>query len=142
MSLIKWNNRFRPTISSLVDDWFNDDLFKPVKSEWMPAANVKETDDAFMLEVAAPGMEKEDFSIKLEKGVLTVKAEKSKEIDEKEDEYTRKEFSYKSFSRSFWIPENTEEDKIEASYDKGVLTVMIPKTEEIVEASGTTIEIQ
>lgn len=142
MSLIKWNNGFRPTISSLVDDWFNDDFLKPIKSEWMPAANVKETDDAFMLEVAAPGMEKKDFSIKLEKGVLTVKAEKSEELDEKEEQYTRKEFSYKSFSRSFWIPENTEEDKIEASYTKGVLTVMIPKTEEIVEASGTTIEIQ
>ena len=142
MSLIKWNDGFRPMISSLVDDWFTDDFFKPWKKEWMPAANLKETDGAFVLEVAAPGMEKKDFSIKLDKGVLTVKAESSEETSEHDEEYTRKEFSYKSFSRSFWMPENVLEDKIEAEYKKGVLTITIPKSKEIVEASGTTIEIQ
>ena len=142
MSLIKWNDGFRPMISSLVDDWFTDDFFSSLKKEWMPAANVRETDDAFVLEVAAPGMEKKDFSIKLDKGLLTVKAESSEKTDEQHEEYTRKEFSYKTFSRSFWMPENVLEDEIEAVYKKGVLTVTIPKSKEIVEASGTTIEIQ
>jgi len=93
----------------------------------MPAVNVKETEKAFELEVAAPGLSKKDFKVTAEGGVLTVSSESKQEKEEKEKDYTRKEFNYSSFSRSFTLPENVNEEDIKAIYEDGVLRLSIAK---------------
>lgn len=92
--------------------------------------NVKETETAYELEVAAPGLSKEDFKIDVDGDTLTISAEKEANKEEKQDSYTRKEFSYSSFKRSFNLPERTvETDKITAKYVDGVLQLVVPKSE-------------
>ena len=97
----------------------------------MPSVNVKETDNEFKLEIAAPGLKKEDFKLNLENNVLTIASEKEENTEEKDNGYARKEFSYYSFSRSFTLPEKVvDAEKIEAKYENGVLEILIPKREE------------
>ena len=133
MSLIKWRkpDELFPAFSSMVNDFFRDDDFFGSRFMVMkaPAVNVKETNDAFKLEVAAPGMKKDDFKVEVENGHLIVSSEKEMKKEEIEDNYTRKEFSFQSFRRSFWLPEGIKEDKIEATYEDGMLYVNLPKTE-------------
>jgi HSP20 family protein len=96
----------------------------------LPAVNIKETEDAYYLDFAAPGYKKDDFIIELNNDVLTVSSEKKIEKEDKEDNFTKKEFSYESFTRSFNLPELVEGDNIKATYKNGVLEVKIPKKEE------------
>lgn len=115
---------------SWLSDFFDNDRF--FDSDWMkrvsvPAVNVKESEKGFEIELAAPGLSKEDFNISVDNRVLTISSEKKEEKEEKNKEYTRKEFSYSSFSRSFALPENVIEDGIKAAYDKGLLTVSLVK---------------
>lgn len=93
----------------------------------VPAVNVRETDKAFEVEVAAPGLTKKDFKITAENGLLTISSERNEEREEKEKDYTRKEFSYSAFSRSFSLPENINEDDIKARYEDGILKLDISK---------------
>ena len=144
MSLINWRKKGEsPFLSSFVENFFRDDdnFFKgwPERVQ-TPAVNVVENDKSYSLEVAVPGMKKEDFKIEVDKGVLTISSESKSEKEESDDNYTRKEFSYSSFSRSFWLPENTTED-IKAEYKDGLLKVIIPKTKVTTESTGKTIEI-
>jgi HSP20 family protein len=99
----------------------------------LPAVNVKENDDAFEIEVAAPGMSKKDFRVNLENNVLTISSERKEEKKEEEKgHFTRREFSYQSFQRSFTIPENmVEGDKISAKYNDGLLCIHLPKREAV-----------
>jgi HSP20 family protein len=97
----------------------------------LPAVNIKENADAFMVEMAAPGMAKEDFKIELNNDLLTISSEKKNEKETKEGEtYTRREYSYQSFSRSFTLPNTVDGEKISAKYENGVLSIEIPKKEE------------
>ena len=135
-SLIKNNYNTRKALNhfpSFFDDAFTKGFIeRSDKFFTTPAVNIKETEKSFDIELAAPGMEKKDFKIDLKNGVLTVSAKhetKTEENDEKNN-YTRREFSYQSFSRSFTLPEdkvNTEE--INAKYENGILQVYIPKKE-------------
>jgi HSP20 family protein len=115
----------------MISDFFEnenlqfDDFFR---KDWIPAVNVSETDKSYDIELAAPGLKKEDFHIKVENGVLTISSEKKTEKETKEKNYTRKEFNYSSFSRSFTLPENVKEDGIKASYDNGLLKLNVVKT--------------
>ncbi len=128
-----------PTIPSFFDDIFTRDLFNlsnlnDAKGATLPAVNVQETGDSFELEVAAPGMRKEDFKVELDNDTLIISAElKQENISESEAEsgrYTRQEFSYQSFTRSFRLPEAmVEGDKIGAHYQDGILHIKIPKSE-------------
>ena len=130
MSLIKWNKRFNtPSFSSLMDDFFTDD-FSPsfATTSFFPQANIEETDKAFKLELAIPGQSKEDINVEVDNGLLTISAEKEESKEEKEKNYTRKEYNYSSFRRSFSLPENVESDKIEASYENGILILVAPKS--------------
>lgn len=95
-----------------------------------PAVNVKETETAYHLDVAARGLNKSDFKIKVENRVLNISAEKKIENEEKKDNYTRREFSYQSFSRSFTLPNLVNAHQVKATYSNGILTVDIPKREE------------
>lgn len=131
MSLVKWNNGgLIPQFSRMVENFFrdDDDFFQNWKREMnVPAVNVKELDDSFKMEFAVPGMKKDDFKIEVKENMLIVSCEKKMEKEEKKDDFTRREFSYSSFNRSFWMPENTKPDAIKAEYKDGILMLMIPK---------------
>jgi len=104
------------------DEWFEDRWVNSI-----PAVNVTEADKFFNLELAAPGLEKGDFKIDFEGNMLTVSAEKKTEKKEEEKEFTRREYNFTSFSRSFTVPENINVEKIDATYENGILKLMLPK---------------
>lgn len=117
-----WNNELM--------DWGNSNFSSTNTS--LPAVNVKETNDEFLIELAAPGMNKKDFKVNFKNNVITISSEKENNKEEKNGNYTRREFSYQSFQRSFTVPENAiMSDKIEAGYDSGILRVTLPKREEV-----------
>ena len=119
---------FRPFFPSLFDDdFFTVNTSRPNS---LPAVNIREDEKNYFLELAVPGMDKKDLKIDINEDVLTVSSETKNENEESNDGYTRKEFSYSSFVRSFYIPENVNRDQIEANYKEGILTVSFPKHEE------------
>jgi HSP20 family protein len=111
---------------------FDNDFFPVLsnRSNAMPAVNIKENDKNYVLDLAIPGIDKKDLKIDINEEVLTISSEAKSESEESNDGYSRKEFSYSAFSRSFYIPENVNREKIEANYKDGVLTVSLPKQEE------------
>lgn len=111
---------------------FNDDFFPviPNSSSFTPAVNIRESEKNYVLDLAIPGMDKKDLKIDINEDVLTISSETKSETEESRNGYKRKEFSYSTFSRSFWIPENVEREKIEANYKDGILSVELPKQEE------------
>lgn len=119
----------RPTspFNVLFDDHFLGDFTNDVKSVFKPATNIKETQEMFVVDLAVPGMEKTDFKIDLQEKTLTISAEKKSEVNQDNEKFTRREFHYNSFSRSFSLPENVNTDNIEAKYVNGILTITIPK---------------
>ncbi len=124
MSIIKWNPGFNSLMDSL---FFDDDRFFNTRSWNLPAVNVVESDNSFELELAVPGMKKEDFIIEVNEGILTISSENEMEKEVEEKNYTRKEYSYNSFSRSFTLPKNVNAEKIEARYENGILHMFLPK---------------
>lgn len=150
MSIVKWtgNRRNLPVFSSWLDDFWNRDFFDGDNRNFsstattLPSVNVKETDDDFKVEVAAPGMEKKDFKITLDGNLLTISSEKEANEEEKDGNYTRREFSYQSFQRSFELPKDVvDEEKINARYENGVLHLTIPKTDNAKKKMPRMIEI-
>lgn len=144
MNLVKRNN-FMPS-SSLFDDFLTRDLFD--WSGWnteggsVPRVNIVETNDDFVVEMAAPGMKKDDFHVELDNDMLTISSEVSDNVENSNGEnFTRKEFSYRSFRRSFYLPNSIEADKIEARYNDGILKLVIPKKEEAKRKPAKTIAI-
>ena len=140
----------RFTGNPLIDRFFDTDLFDWTSKNYsrtnttLPSVNVKESDNEFSIEVAAPGFDKTDFKIEVHNDVLTVSSEKQTENETKDESerYTKREFSYQSFSRSFSLPLTADGDKVEAVYDKGILTVSIPKKEEAKPKAPRAIEIK
>jgi len=110
---------------------FDDDFFPvvPQRSTSMPAVNIKEDEKKFSLDLAVPGIDKKDLKIEINEDVITVSSENKNEKEETHDGYKRREFSYTSFCRSFYLPENVNREKIEANYKDGILTVVLPKQE-------------
>ena len=147
MSLIKWNPE-SPLFSSLsnwMDDLFpeNSDFPQPmVKGISIPAVNVTESDKAFTLEVAAPGFKKEDFTLEVKNGYLMISAETEQEEEKKEEMYTRREFRFNSFKRSFALPDNVLENKIKANYEDGILLITVPKSEKVKDEMIKKISVQ
>ena len=127
MSLIRWSDRFFPRFPSMVEDFFGDDFNGFTRVEF-PAVNVSETETQFNFEIAAPGMSKEDFNIEIQENMLVLSAKAETKTESKEKNYRRKEYSYRSFKRSFWLPENALKEEIEAKYEDGVLRLSIPKS--------------
>ncbi len=145
MTLARRNENFLP---SFFDRFFNNDLMDWNLSNFsstntsLPAVNVKETDDDYILEVAAPGMSKKDFKINFQNNVLTISSEKEDKKEEKEDNYTRREFCYQSFQRSFTVPGyDVDSEKISASYNDGILNIKLPKREEVKPKPAREIKI-
>lgn len=142
MTLIRRKNHPIPSFNSLFDDLFDSDFIRfPSKglNANVPAVNVKEDENEYRLEVAAPGMKKEDFKVELEGNTLTISSEAKTEKSEKDEQgrYTRREFSYASFRRAFTLPEDeVDATAIKAKYEDGILHINVPKKElEKVEAS-------
>jgi HSP20 family protein len=130
----------------MVDEIFNEDMFRTMgrdQTNTIPKVNVTENKDGFYLEVAAPGLKKEDFHINLDKNLLTIKASKeTREEDKEEGRVTRREFNYTSFERSFTLPKSAEITAIEAKYENGILELTVPKKEEAKELPARQIEIK
>lgn len=146
MSLIK-SNKTGNVFPTLMSDFFDTDNF--FSSKWferefehsLPDVNIKENGKEFNIELAIPGMKKEDFKVAVENNVLTISAERKEEKNEKDERYTRREFSYSSFSRSFTLPGSVNGDKIDAKYTDGILHLTIPKKEEAKALSKKEIKV-
>lgn len=147
MSLIKVRKE-GDLFPSLMSDFFDSDKF--FNRKWMdkafesalPAVNIKETATSYDLEFAAPGFRKEDFSISADDHLLTVSAQKSSEVNDENDRFTRKEFSYSSFNRSFRLPQDVNGEAIEAKYTDGILHVSITKKEPTKTAPKKEIKVK
>lgn len=147
MTLIRRNENY-PVLSNILNDFFRNDWLDfsnrnySLTNTTLPSVNIKESEEAFIVEMAAPGLDKNDFKISLNSGTLMISSEKKSENEVKEDSrYSRREFSYQSFCRSFSLPESADAEKISARYDNGILLVNIPKREEIKRNLERTIEI-
>jgi HSP20 family protein len=133
MNLIRRRGGLYP---SFLEDFFDDNWSG--STNWadtgtrVPAVNIREEDDSFEIEVAAPGMQKDDFKINLDNNTLTISAEEKTENEEKDKKgnFTRREFSYSAFRRAFTLPNTVEDEHINANYENGVLKIAIPKKEE------------
>ncbi len=139
MTLIKFNTPNRnvfddsfafPSVESLVENIFKNNFQNEGVASYVPTVNISENNEAFLLEFSSPGFKKEDFKIEIDNNILTVSAEHKAEKSEEGKTFTRKEFSYGSFKRSFNLPETANTEKIEAKYDSGILKLAIAKNEE------------
>lgn len=125
---------FNRMMNPLFNEVLGEMMHSPVDSAAvMPAVNISENVDSYLVELAVPGLQKEDFKLNLEKNVLSISAEKKTETEQVEQKFTRKEFSYHSFKRSFNLPEHVEKDSIHAEYKDGILSLRILKKKEAVE---------
>ena len=148
-TLVKRNN-FDPSVNTLFDDLFTRDIFDWTDKNFstvgsnLPSVNLKETDDKLEVELAAPGMKKEDFKVEIDNNMLMISSEKKEEKEEsrKKGNYVRKEFNYQSFYRSFYLPEYIDENKVEASYKDGILHVDIAKKASTKKLAHKTIAIK
>lgn len=153
MSLVKTKKRRTPMLSNalVTDPFFSDffdrrglmkNFFNNDDFDFSPAMNVKEKEKEFEVELAAPGLEKDDFKITLENGLLTVSAEREDKKEEEKEGFVSREFSYNSFSRTVGIPETVDEEKdISAKYDNGVLKLKLQKKEGAEAKKPKTIKV-
>jgi HSP20 family protein len=137
MGLVKFKkhgpgfSKHNHSFPSIFDAFLSNDMFdRNVFSSTVPAVNIKENENEFQLDLAVPGLEKENFKIEVENETLVISSEVKEEQETKKDNYSRKEFSYQSFKRAFTLPDSTVSEKISAKYADGVLKVVIPKEEE------------
>lgn len=148
MNLIRWNNAFpvKSPLTTLFDDFFNTSIADIVGSDFttnQPSVNITEEDDKFVLELAVPGLSKENFNVEIDKDQLIVSAEhKAENAETEEGKFTRREFNFSSFKRSFYLPKTVDKSSVDASYNDGLLAISLSKTEEAKEKEPTVIEIK
>ncbi|MEO7213821.1 Hsp20/alpha crystallin family protein [Mucilaginibacter sp.] len=140
MTLVKFNNNkganaLLPGFNDVFESIFNDTFFNDRLTARVPAVNISETAEGYHLELAAPGVKKQDFKISLDRQVLNISVEEQKENKAETKQYSKKEFSYTSFVRSFTLPELADPGRIEAAYEDGLLKIAIAKKEEAKMAS-------
>jgi HSP20 family protein len=146
MSLVKWNDPAKLAgRRNWVENFFaeTDDFFKTMNFDLahnVPAMNVKEEKEMFMIDLAVPGMKREDFKVEIDRGVLMISASTEEKKEEKTEEYKRQEFSFRNFKRSFWLPDNVNPDQIEATYENGLLRLKLPKLMNLPE-KGKSIKV-
>ncbi|QRY55493.1 Hsp20/alpha crystallin family protein [Sphingobacterium siyangense] len=150
MDLIKRNGNHVPSFQrSFFDDIFGRELFNwennnfSTTSTTLPSVNIKETADTYEVEVAAPGLEKKDFKVTLDGNLLTISSEMENQQADEQQNFTRREFSYQAFQRSFQLPKNVvDAENISARYENGLLLLSIPKKEEAKQKPPRLIEIR
>jgi len=135
MTLVKFANgqksrAVNPFFSDVFDSILNDSFLSDKLSTRVPAVNIAETENEFQIELAAPGLKKEDFKISVDKNVLSVSADRKTENVEEGKKFSKREYSYNSFTRSFTLPEVADHSKIEAEYTDGILKLNVAKREE------------
>ncbi len=135
-----------PTLSNWLDDIFNRDVPSVFTSNFntgitLPKVNIIETADAFIVEMAVPGLKKSDFQVDLDNQVLSISTETNEENEHKDGNYTRREFGYSSFKRTFSLPETVNDAQIDASYKDGILSILLPKKEEAKQKPARSIKI-
>ena len=137
MSLVKFSNSNNPyRYNSIYNDALFNDLFNwnnrqvANNKTALPFVNIKETEKDYQLEMATPGLKKEDLKMELNKDILTISSEQKQEKEETKENYSHREFSYSSFSRSFTLPKTVNTEAITAKYENGILEITIPKKEE------------
>ncbi len=135
MSLIKFSNGSKntavnPGFNDVFESVFNDSFFSDRMISRVPAVNISETADHYVIEMAAPGLNKDDFKIKLDRNVLSVSVEQKKEQTTQDKQYNKREFSYSSFVRSFALPDSADDANIEAEYINGMLNIRVAKKDE------------
>jgi HSP20 family protein len=135
-----FNDFFRPWESFFDNN--GGSLFNNLNPISVPAVNISESKDRYEVSLAAPGMKKEDFNIDVENSTLTISAETKEEKETKDERYTRKEYSYSSFSRSFSLPDWVNKEKIDATYENGLLKVFLPKTEAAKQSPSKHISVK
>ena len=141
MSIVKKSNPFFPLF---VNEFFRPDWFggrETLNNNHVPAVNIKENEKGFELDLAVPGYKKEDFNVEVDNDILSISTELKSENEKKEDDYTRREFSYTSFKRSFSLPETINGSKIVAHYEGGILSLTLPKKEEALPKPKRLIQI-
>jgi HSP20 family protein len=136
-TLVRQNATSFPSLTSLIEDFFNRDLADSMLarnySATLPAVNIRETNEDYLIEVAAPGMKREEFKVELDNNVLTISSQREQKHEEQaeNENYARREFNYQSFQRSFTLPENkVQGEKITARYTDGILHITVPKKDE------------
>ena len=141
MNLVRKTN---PWFPSLLDEFITRDLGVDLasRSQAVPAVNISETDTAFSLALAAPGKTRKDFQIELDEHILTISSDSNTEHESSHENFTRKEFSYESFPRSFRLPDTVNTQAIKANYKEGILTVELPKLKEAIPEPKKTIEVK
>ena len=141
MNLLRKQSPFFP---SLVDEFVNRDwnLELPSFSTTVPAVNIIEKETEYKIELAVPGMRKDHFEIEIEEGILSISANQDEEKTSEKGKFTRREFSYNSFRRSFTIPESVDPAKIDANYTEGVLFISLPKRKEALPQPKKLINIR
>jgi HSP20 family protein len=133
MTLVKFkptNNTLMPGFNDVFDSIFNDTFFSDRMVTRVPAVNISESENNYHVELAAPGLKKEDFKLNLDRNQLSISVEQSAEQQDMQKNYSKREYSYSSFVRSFTLPETADHAQIEASYVDGVLKIDIAKREE------------
>ncbi|HRO70959.1 MAG TPA: Hsp20/alpha crystallin family protein [Chitinophagaceae bacterium] len=137
MSLVKRNGKFLGNFPDLFNEFFNREFLNWGESNFsntgttLPAVNIKERAEDFEVEMAAPGMKKEDFKVELNGNLVTISSESQQEDEKVDEKFTRREFSYQSFQRSFALPKDVvDAENINARYENGVLRLLIPKKAE------------
>jgi len=153
-TLVKKDGLFPTVESKLVNNFFDDFITKDL-FDWtdrnfaaigsnLPSVNLKETDTKIEVELAAPGMKREDFKVEIDNDILMISSEKEEEKEEirKKENYIRREFNYHSFSRTFSLPDTIDDTKVEASYKDGILLVIVPKKENVKKRTLKNIPIK
>jgi HSP20 family protein len=135
MSLIKFNNSkndrsLAPVFNDLFESFLNDSIFSDRMVSRVPAVNISENEDCYCIEMAAPGLNKENFKVQLDRNLLTIGVEQKSERNDEGKRFNKKEFSYHSFVRSFALPDSVDDSAIDAEYTNGILKINVNKKEE------------
>ena len=146
MNLTKYNRPVRSSLwGNIFDDFFNTSISNFTGENYItstPSINIIEQDDKFLVEVASPGMDKKNFDVRIDNDHLIISGKKEIKDEETGDNYTRREFNYTSFERSFYLPESVDSGKVDAKYKDGILTITLDKKEESVKMPAKEIEIK
>ncbi|RYG21111.1 MAG: Hsp20/alpha crystallin family protein [Chitinophagaceae bacterium] len=136
MTLVKFNGNQNarkgliPSMNNVFDSIFTDGFFNETNSRMVPAVNISEAVDHFQIELAAPGLHKKDFKVGVDRNLLSISVDKQQESQQEESRFTRREFSYHSFVRTFSLPDTADQNTIQAKYEDGLLKVTVAKKEE------------
>ena len=142
LTLIRpWSNEMPSLFDRYFSNIMNDGDFGQQRMSNVPAVNISENDDAFVLEVAAPGMKRENFSLNVEENRLIIEGRVEEEKETKEKNYNRREFNFSSFQRTFTLPQSVDQEAIKASYNDGILHIELPKKEEAKPKAPKKIDI-